>query len=287
MKNYTLKRQAGMTLIELTVVLLILVGLAGLLIPYVSSFTTYTHDTTSDHSLASLNNAMQRFQSQYNAAPDNLENLISSSAGSATDTNTNCVAAVADDVFCKLLNPALFDAELAATYPGIALQLKNAGISTVYNVDNTTTDATFKATGSNSTTATSSVTAWSVIKDQAAVNNLGVNVADELSDALGMNETALATNSAGSIFVALGVGQQSQLTGNTISDAPVHFATTADLGPAAYYNRFVAIYEITRPTSITTTSAAKFIGTVIPKDGGHLWGLSHSLSHTYEHMTIK
>jgi prepilin-type N-terminal cleavage/methylation domain-containing protein len=37
-KIKTIKRQAGMTLIELTVVLLILVGLAGLLVPYVGSF---------------------------------------------------------------------------------------------------------------------------------------------------------------------------------------------------------------------------------------------------------
>ena len=41
MKDYklkTIKRQAGMTLIELTVVLLVLIGLAGLLIPYVGCF---------------------------------------------------------------------------------------------------------------------------------------------------------------------------------------------------------------------------------------------------------
>ena len=42
MQHYKVKhiaRQAGMTLIELSVVLLILVGLAGLLVPYVGSFT--------------------------------------------------------------------------------------------------------------------------------------------------------------------------------------------------------------------------------------------------------
>ena len=41
MKHYKVKqytRQAGMTLIELTVVLLVLIGLAGLLLPYVSGF---------------------------------------------------------------------------------------------------------------------------------------------------------------------------------------------------------------------------------------------------------
>ncbi len=47
-------REAGMTLIELTVVLLVLIGLAGLALPYISGFVGKTHNATSAASGAEL-----------------------------------------------------------------------------------------------------------------------------------------------------------------------------------------------------------------------------------------
>ena len=74
MKYYTKKaRQAGMTLIELTVVLLVLIGLAGLMIPYVSGFVGKTHDSTGTNNLARLNGNFARFENEYMRQPDNLE----------------------------------------------------------------------------------------------------------------------------------------------------------------------------------------------------------------------
>ena len=67
MKHYNnMARQAGMTLIELTVVLLILIGLAGLLVPYVGSFTQTTHDSTNSNNVTQLNNAMGRYVTDKN-----------------------------------------------------------------------------------------------------------------------------------------------------------------------------------------------------------------------------
>lgn len=78
MKYYTKKaRQAGMTLIELTVVLLVLIGLAGLLIPYVSGFVSKTHDSTGTQTVAALNNAIQRHDVEFRGQPENFESLIS------------------------------------------------------------------------------------------------------------------------------------------------------------------------------------------------------------------
>ena len=64
MKHYKVKqytRQAGMTLIELTVVLLVLIGLAGLLLPYVGGFMIKTHDSTGTYNSAALDNNIQRY----------------------------------------------------------------------------------------------------------------------------------------------------------------------------------------------------------------------------------
>ncbi len=76
MKHYNnMARQAGMTLIELTVVLLILIGLAGLLVPYVGSFTQTTHDSTNSNNVAQLNNAMGRYVSEKNKIPPHVDTL--------------------------------------------------------------------------------------------------------------------------------------------------------------------------------------------------------------------
>ncbi|MCX8026056.1 MAG: prepilin-type N-terminal cleavage/methylation domain-containing protein, partial [Thermanaerothrix sp.] len=85
-------RQAGMTLIELTVVLLVLLGLAGLLIPYVTGFAEKTHDSTGTNNLAQLNQNIARFETQYMRSPDRLETLV---------TGGNII-------YPKLMNPDLF-----------------------------------------------------------------------------------------------------------------------------------------------------------------------------------
>ena len=92
MKNYKLsaiKNQAGMTLIELTVVLLVLIGLAGLLIPYVSGFVGKTHDSTGTFNSAGLDNNIQRYITEKMRAPNNLESLVQTVAGAGA-AGTEC-----------------------------------------------------------------------------------------------------------------------------------------------------------------------------------------------------
>ncbi len=87
MKHYKVKqytRQAGMTLIELTVVLLILIGLAGLLIPYVGSFVQKTHDSTNSNNLAQFNNAFIRYTTENNKLPQHMDTLTNDAAAAGT-----------------------------------------------------------------------------------------------------------------------------------------------------------------------------------------------------------
>ncbi len=56
----TRKRQAGLTLLELTVVMLILIGLAGLALPYASGFLQRAHDSTGASNLQAINQAIDR-----------------------------------------------------------------------------------------------------------------------------------------------------------------------------------------------------------------------------------
>ena len=83
MKQYQLKahaRQAGMTLLELTVVLFILLALAGLMIPsFDRSIATRTDDSTSVSSLAEVDKWMQSYNSVFMKEPNNMEALINGS----------------------------------------------------------------------------------------------------------------------------------------------------------------------------------------------------------------
>ncbi|MEI6069258.1 MAG: hypothetical protein WCP96_18135 [Methylococcaceae bacterium] len=80
----TAVRQAGMTLIELSVVLLILIALASLMIPYVGGFLEKAATSTGAASTAEVYNSLAMYQTQFNAYPDNLD-LLADAAG-AIDT---------------------------------------------------------------------------------------------------------------------------------------------------------------------------------------------------------
>ena len=102
MKYYTKKaRQAGMTLIELTVVLLVLIGLAGLMIPYVSGFVSKTHDSVGTSTVADLDNAIFRHQASYMQFPSGMESLISSTVGNAGAGECSAGNAAANTVYCN------------------------------------------------------------------------------------------------------------------------------------------------------------------------------------------
>jgi type II secretory pathway pseudopilin PulG len=276
-KNYTLKNtktQAGMTLIELTVVLLILIGLAGLLIPYVGSFVQKTHDSTNSSNLSSLNEAVGRYIAQTNKLPDNLETLTNNAAattGSGVCSGTQVVNAL----YCGLLDTTMLT---ASTYTGAAapldttganiplLSLTKAGLSSVHEDDPTAANKTFGAgidatlptlmTMSQATTPYTATDILPVAKvaplstASAAAAHVGTTVAGHLALALGGHENDYDTTCYD--YIAMGIGDHTKMIGTTIAAAPVHFPEDASKGPTDYYNHYVAIIQVDK----NNTSAA-------------------------------
>lgn len=232
-----------MTLIELTVVLLILIGLAGLLLPYVGGFTEKTQNSSSADSLAEVSKAIHRFDTQYMAYPDAFDTLVSGTSlisylpGTAASTTlTTCTITAAE-----LQN--LQSAEIDSLFPML---------------DTTATDfnATFNNTvsgGGGTNDATPIVADTTVVAcvnptqvEALLVNKLGVEVdADDL--------TATPDND----YLVLGVGQKSQMSGKTIAEAPVYFSGQ---NPTSYYSRFLAIFKVSR----TGGTRAQFIAAIAP-----------------------
>jgi len=227
-------RQAGMTLIELTVVLLVLIGLAGLLMPYVGGFVTKTHDSTGASNLSAVNRAIMQYEASYQQFPDRLDSL------------TNAT----DGVYTKLMGPkCLAPVQLSVAQAGA---FGMAGLDSIMQMDSATTDATFAATNGTELP----VSMMTAAADQPFVATLthlmGCNAAAGPSMAISN------TNLKGVItrkpdvdmfdYVVFGVGSDSSLVGKTIATAPVHFAQQGAMGPKSKYNRFGVVFEVPNAT---------------------------------------
>jgi len=289
-------RQAGMTLIELTVVLLVLIGLAGLMVPYVSGFVSKTHDSTGSNNLAALNNTIQRFHTQFNAMPDDLHSLVTT--GSTT-------------IYPALMNPSMLtattytsDGVVGMLGPEVPLaSLRNVGISSVYEMKDGTTNGskTFDA-GNASVIVPNPMTVAGAGTVDVAVLNAGdrTSVENHLATAFGRQLSDF--DSACYDYVVMGVGQESELTGRAIQEAPVHFAQNGDMGPENNYNRFVAVFEVDKAMGLIAANAtnalgssgcamgteqAKFVGTAMIMMPNHIIGLAEELDSAYSNMAAK
>jgi len=225
-KYYTNKaRQAGMTLIELTVVLLVLVGLAGLLIPYVSGFVTKTHDSTGASNIQALNNAMQRYAVEhYDNYPDKMDSLL-------VDAGT-VFPKMMDEMMPMGANSYFEVVELDSAK---AAALTKAGVKNLTVMNDGSADATFANTVVN---GMGQVTTKAVASGAKVVAITGMPLMD-LSHRLGKpTDTNLYH------YFAFGIGDDSTIAGSTVSDVPVHFSRNGDMGANKAYNHFVALFQV-------------------------------------------
>jgi type II secretory pathway pseudopilin PulG len=269
MKHYNnMTRQAGMTLIELTVVLLILIGLAGLLVPYVGSFTQTTHDSTNSNNVTQLNNAMGRYVTDKNHLPQHMDTLINSATGTGTGS---CSAATVDLVYCGLANTALFAPVTydPATTPIPVESLVNSGISMAVQNDPLIPNKTFgTSTGMLGLDKAGSMMPFNAAVTFAAVAPVvGVGagtVNDHIAKALGRDP--MAYNSTCYDYIGMGLGDNNELVQSTAAASPVFFPQDATKGPTEAYAHFIAILQVDKDNTTAgcsgTTEKAKFLGVV-------------------------
>jgi len=298
-------RQAGMTLIELTVVLLVLIGLAGLMIPYVGSFVEKTNDSTGSSNLAQLNGAMGRFITERNRLPHHLESLINN-ADATTLASGDCAigSPLAGDVYCGLADPTVFN---AITYTaGVAADdialasLEKANITMYVNNNADAENKTF-----SNGTAMKYIPLPAGVTEATFAGLPAIAVTSIVAGVAGNNMTrmGLAAMLGGAgmdyfpecyDYIAMGIGDSSELIGKTITSAPVNFATNADQGPVQNYNHYIAIFQVDKSNTngvildsgnythqcSSVTEAAKFIGTVLNTADG-LTGVKNALETAY------
>ncbi|MGJ0431099.1 type II secretion system protein [Methylobacter sp.] len=282
MKHYNnMTRQAGMTLIELTVVLLILIGLAGLLVPYVGSFSQTTHDSTNSNNLTQLNNAMGRYVTDKNHLPPHVDTLTNglADAGSAGGA---CSGAALGGVYCGLANPALFSNVAFGANSTQAQSLAASGINMAVGNDPNAQNKTFgTSTGmymlGDPANAIYDTTNFALVTGVAGVGqNYGMGMdytgTTEAHLARALGRDAMVYSDTCYDYVAVGIGDNNELIQSTMAAAPVYFPQDAQFGPTQAYGHFIAILQVdsantgtdpltTQPCS-TITEPAKFLGVV-------------------------
>lgn len=279
MKHYNnMARQAGMTLIELTVVLLILIGLAGLLVPYVGSFTQTTHDSTNSNNVTQLNNAMGRYVSDKNRIPPHVDLLTNGVAG-ATGTGSCSGTPAAGAIYCGLANAALFaPVSYTAGTDDIAIEsIINSGINMAVANDPNVANKTFgTSTGMYMLSPMDdSGFATAAFAQVQGVTGVGTTmyadtVEAHLAQALGRDPMVYSSTCYD--YIAVGIGDNNELIQSTMAAAPVYFPQDATMGPTERYAHFIAILQVDKANSgndaITnmpcsgTTEKAKFLGVV-------------------------
>jgi len=239
-KYYTNKaRQAGMTLIELTVVLLVLIGLAGLMMPYVSGFISKTHDSTGASNIAEVNGAMERYSAQFQGYPDDLDSLL------------NADGTLYGTAGSLLMGPRCLKSQ--ALTAGQASTLTMSGISSILEMNGSTSDATFDAV----TFVDGAPKSVSIATDVKVAMLSGVmNCAASSTDMTMLSDENLrpvlvrTPNILVNDYVVFGVGQNSSMMGKVMMSAPVHFAQSGAMSAKSKYNRFGVVFEVPKEAVI-------------------------------------
>jgi type II secretory pathway pseudopilin PulG len=276
MKYYNIKnhtRQSGMTLIELTVVLLVLIGLAGMLLPYVGGFMEKTHDSansTSEHELAA---SISRYENQFMELPNNMDSLLDASGAGASRISYTIAGrmggSAATNYGMAVRNLNAVDPTVAGTNAALCGSLRKAGMTKFAGMDQSaapqanpvvgtvlagTFNPTFNYynTGANVDFGQSGACNGTVVEltnDQKIATSLGLSL-QQIQDKRALGHT----------FIAAGMGTASEALGKTIQDAPVHFAKTGDANAANAYNRLLVIYEVDGNVAGTGGSAGSVNG---------------------------
>lgn len=231
----------GFTLIELTVVLMILVALAGILVPTLSGYVERSHASASSTNIGEINKFVQLYQTKYlkgwgtgydslltpaNTFYPGLSSELSSGLLTINTLNTLQATSLSDGGITEIAN-------MVATVP--------TGGSATFNANTELPVAEF---------TTIAPTTMSVcFLDDAQVRK-----------AFGLSQSQVNSEA----YVVFGLGQRNSLIGKVMADAPLHF-DQAD--PKDVYSRFLVVFAI--PESAATVGfKARFVGALGAEAGG-------------------
>ncbi len=238
---HTRKRQ-GLTLLELVVVMMILVALAGILVPMLPGMMGRAHTSTGATNMDEINKLFLTHYAMEQGYPNGLDNLVD-------DSGT---------LFDKLPGASIFTSTAISSIDAEAAEaLVRAGISEVYNLVNSDS-------GSLPDDWSPTFNPYADSTSEAVEDSLSVAVVDR--DAV---VEALDAEAGSSVYVVFGLGKASPVTGanGLMLEAPVHFGEDGESTPDKVYSRFGVVFQVVDADG-DVLSAAKYAGAVAFHDDG-------------------
>jgi prepilin-type N-terminal cleavage/methylation domain-containing protein len=255
--NGAATRRQGLTLMELIIVLMILVALAGILIPILPSMLTRAHVATHTTNVTEISKLILTYQATNNGFPDQWDSMTDGTAqvtylaGGVLDPTPGSggPGGQAGGNFTSQVPTA---AEVTA--------LNAAGIKSVHNQLTYAVGVTdwagnaFDPTFANYSAAPNVPTA---ITTSTPLTYLTPN--NKFWPAFQAQNFPSWSPTAN--YVALGFGPRCTLTKMAVT-APIHFSDTQDATTSFSYGRFVAIFKVSDPAAPGGVNMAQFVGVV-------------------------
>jgi Tfp pilus assembly protein PilE len=257
------RRRAGLTLIELVVVLTILIALAAIVIPMMPNILSRSHDASSATNISEISKALQTYNQLYFGFPNNLDNLVE--AGTGGGSTLLGTLAGGGNLAGQVQATTLSAAQVAA--------LNNIGITTVANLTGTSANGTaswsptfFPYTTLYPTLAANTTTLTTTTNVAILTGTTTVGATPTTGTGVATAVTKLGVSPSGT-YVVLGFGLANSAVGQVIQECPVHFPDQSTITPALYYERYGLIFKVSDP-AVPNFSNAIFVGTVCLLDDG-------------------
>ena len=237
-------RRPGLTLVELMVVLVILVGLATIIIPMLPSMLDRTDAASGATNCGEIAKWVQTYQRQYGKYPDQWDAL-----GDGTK--------LAD--YLGAANDIVLDAGLTSDEATALVNSGIANLQTMFTTLTGTEKATFDPYPSPLVEANSFPIATGT--KLAMLTNTGARRLNLVDPRTGLN--------AGK-YVLLGLGRRCTICGSTVMGPAVHFSSDPNRQPDTAYERFSVVFQVSSTDPKIAIARAKMVGVVFFKDANVL-----------------
>jgi type II secretory pathway pseudopilin PulG len=255
-------KRGGLTLIELIVVLVILVALAGMLVVTLPSMLGRAHTASGATNVGEVTKFVQVYEQLYQSQPTDLDALTDTTTAAIPDYLPGGATPVGGQVSSLTLTATQADALTGAGISRLAPMHPNRAAFTATNTP------TFNPYSGGSLPVTTGVR---VLRLTEAV----------VEGPSGLVSEADIVNTYGDVYVVFGFGKRCSMVGKVTTEPPTHFGDSADDNAANVYGRVGLVYRIARGTGTTGTPASidlgkpVFIGAVALHGDGIAGGGAH------------
>ena len=246
----TQKVRAGLTLLELVVVLVILVALAAMVMPRLSGVVSQSNSATNASVVDDVNRAVGMFEARYGKQTSGWDSLLTTADAYFTKLHPNLLTT-------DVTRPNL---QILALDAGQAQSLKDAGISGFHDADEARTappsdnSTTFRAFASGKK-VTALVKTPVTSGHGSTFIDKAFNINQFRKDAKGKS---VLTDYE---YVVCGLGGPTSIKGATMNEIPL----VQSANPSQYYARVLCVFKIPHAGATgTDLIPAQYVGSFLP-----------------------